>query len=261
MTLEERSGTPAEDTSPFDDKSIRRLLVFCGHHRAGSTWLTHVLFAVADRYGLTYQKCEQKELSPAADAFFQDHSLIDRAALPPYRGAHLIRDPRDIVVSGYFYHLWTEEKWAHVSKQEFGGKSYLEYLNSLSKEEGLLVEMMRFANYDLRHMVAWDYQDPNFIEIRYENLIADEIGEFRRLFRHFGFSQVAIETSLRLARVFSFERQAHRKIGQVQTGAHLRCGLTGQWRNVFGNRHRRLAKELLGTALIKLGYESSLDWT
>jgi len=63
-------------------------------------------------------------------------------------------------VSGYFYHLWTEEKWAHVSKQEFGGKSYLEYLNSLSKEEGLLVEMMRFANYDLRHMVAWDYQDP-----------------------------------------------------------------------------------------------------
>ena len=123
MTLEERSGTPIGDTSPFDDKSIRRLLVFCGHHRAGSTWLAHVLFAVADRYGLTYQKCKQKELSPAAEAFFQDHSLIDRAALPPYRGAHLIRDPRDIVVSGYFYHLWTEEKWAHVSKREFGGKS------------------------------------------------------------------------------------------------------------------------------------------
>jgi len=29
---------------------------------------------------------------------------------------------------------------------------------------------------------------------------------------------------------------------------------------VFGERHRRVAKDLLGHALIQLGYEATLDW-
>ena len=49
---------------------------------------------------------------------------------------------------------------------------------------------------------------PTSLRYATKTYIADETGEFRRLFRHFGFSRVAIETSLKLARVFSFERQA-----------------------------------------------------
>jgi Sulfotransferase domain len=246
--------------SPFVDRGTRTLLVCCSHHKAGTSWFHHVLSAVARWYGLRYEMCTQEELSPAADVFFEDHSRINRSTLSPYRGAHLIRDPRDIVVSGYFYHLWTTEEWVHTVKPEFGNRSYLEHLNSLSQEEGLLVEMKRFADDDLPDMVEWDYHDPNFIEVRYEDLIADWTSEFRRTFRHYGFTPKAIEKSLRLAQPFSFENQAGRKIGEVQAKSHLRSGRAGQWMDVFGDRHRRLGKELLGAALIRLGYEASLDW-
>ena len=33
----------------------------------------------------------------------------------------MIRDPRDVIVSGYFYHQWTDEPWANEPRPELGG--------------------------------------------------------------------------------------------------------------------------------------------
>ena len=48
----------------------------------------------------------------------------------------MIRDPRDCVVSGYFYHLWTNEAWAHQPQDLFNGLSYQQHLNRSARKMG-----------------------------------------------------------------------------------------------------------------------------
>jgi hypothetical protein len=246
--------------SPFAQNTPRNLLVHCAHHRQGSTWFGSVLRAIADEYGLRFQSCGQEALRPDTDIFLQDHSLVDVTKLPPYVGSHMIRDPRDVIVSGYFYHLWTKEKWAHAPMQEVGGRSYQEYLNSLSQEDGILYEIDDFVTHDLQHMVEWNYDNPNFVEVKYEEIIADQESVFRRIFRHYGFNTAAIKTSLGIAKRRNFESRTKRKVGEVLPKSHLRSGRPGQWREVFTAGHIARSKEVLADALIKLGYETGHDW-
>ena len=40
-----------------------------------------------------------------------DRDDVPWEQLPPYRGSHFIRDPRDLIISGYYYHLRAAEAW------------------------------------------------------------------------------------------------------------------------------------------------------
>lgn len=49
----------------------------------------------------------------------------------PYRFIHGVRDPFEVVISGYQYHLRTTERWAKVPEARWNGTSYQRYLNQL----------------------------------------------------------------------------------------------------------------------------------
>lgn len=165
-----------------------------------------------------------------------------------------------MIISGYFYHLWTEEKWANYPREEFGGKSYQKYLNSLNQEEGILAEMKRAASTDIKDMVNWNYNNPNFLEIKYEDIIKDEQKVFYNLFKHYGFRKDAIQAALKIAEQYSFKNVAKRKVGQKQQKSHLRSGKPGEWRDFFTEKHKNSFKELLGDVVVKLGYEVNNNW-
>ena len=60
----------------------------------------------------------------------------------PYRFVHAIRDPMEVVLSGYDYHLHTTERWANVRyKGRWNGTTYVRYLNALPLSEGLQAEL------------------------------------------------------------------------------------------------------------------------
>ena len=245
--------------TPFADPNDKKLIVHCCYHKVASKWLTKILRNIAKEYNLSFQNCRQKELRKNTDIFVQNHSLVNFSKLPSYKGSHIIRDPRDVIISGYFYHLWTDEKWAHISKEEFGNKSYQEYLNSLKQEEGILAEIKR-ASKEIKEMVDWNYNNSNFIEIKYEDLIYQEEIIFAKIFQHYGFNKEAIELSLKIADKHSFKNVAKRKIGEVATKSHLRSGRPSQWKELFSEQHKKYFKSLLGDAVVKLGYEANNDW-
>ncbi|CAI5961884.1 unnamed protein product, partial [Closterium sp. NIES-65] len=58
-----------------------------------------------------------------------------------YKAIMTVRDPRDVVVSGYFYHKTTQEPWVHEPRSEYGGKSYQQMLNNVSKSAGINMEV------------------------------------------------------------------------------------------------------------------------
>lgn len=246
--------------TPFTDRTSRRLILHCCHHKVGTTWFRNILSQIAREYGLAFQSCNQNELRQNTDIFLQNHSLVDLSLLPYYWGSHMIRDPRDVIISGYFYHLWTKEQWSHIPKAKYGNMSYQQYLNSLDREEGILAEMERFASYDLKHMIEWDYNNPNFLEFKYEDIINNEKQIFYEIFKHYGFSESAINVSLRIAKNFSFKNVTKRNLGETKDKSHLRSGCPGEWRELFSEQHKAHCKCLLGDALIKLGYEFDYSW-
>jgi hypothetical protein len=170
-----------------------------------------------------------------------------------FRGSHLIRDPRDLVVSGYEYHLVTGEQWALDPDPLLGGQSYQARLRDLDRRDGLLLEIERLASGVARELQAWDYSQPEFIELRYEDVLDDEPGSFEKLFRWYGLTDHAVEFGLEAVDRFSLSRGGARP-------SHVRSGVPGEWQEHLGPEHIERFKELTGDLVVRLGYESTADW-
>ena len=246
--------------TPFADHSNKKLIVHCCHHKVGTAWFIRVLRKIARYYGLNFQCCLQSELKRNTDIFMEYTSSLDTEKLPNYVGSHIIRDPRDVVISAYFYHLWTKEEWAHIPRKNLNNLSYQEYLNFLNQEEGLLAEMQGTSKEVIEEMYSWDYNNPDFFEFKYEDIIHNEEEVFYKIFKHYNFHDKAIQNSIIIAEKFNFKNQTKRQIGIIKQNSHLRSGRIGEWQELFTKEHKQQFKELFGNILIKLGYETSNNW-
>lgn len=244
--------------SPFEPHSDHPLLVHCATGKAGTVWFQEVLRSVTRRYGLRFQMLQKEpgSLKPTTDlafgspAYFRRQDLAGRS----FRGSHVIRDPRDLVVSGYHYHKVTTEEWCRrPNPKRPGGLSYQAFLLSVDEHEGLMAEIEYMARYTGASMARWNYDQPEFLEIRYEDTFADDVGTFERLFRWYGFNQRAVQIGLDAVNALSLRRG-----GAVAN--HARSGTSGEWRAQFAPEHVERFKQLTGDLVYRLGYEDRPDW-
>ena len=236
----------------------------CGHHKVGTVWFLRVLSPLADRYGLKFVEQDIGIPVAGADVVLCRHSrYFDESEFEgrPIRGTHVIRDPRDVAVSGYNYHLWTDEPWVHAPREQFEGRSYQEELKRVDAEQGLLLEIEAMAAIQLKEMLEWDYADDRFLELRYEDMVADEAAIFAEVFRHYGLNEGATEVAMKAVERASFKKVTGREVGEVGSRSHLRSGRPGEWREHFEDSHVERLKNVAPGALVKLGYEESDDWS
>jgi hypothetical protein len=105
-----------------------------------------------------------------------------KAGLPPTLGFHLIRDPRDIVVSSYFSHMNSHPtKFWNLEWPEL--VPHREALRSADHDAGLMKEM-DFSGWMIDTMATWDYHQPGMLEVRMEDLTADPVTWWARIFTH-----------------------------------------------------------------------------
>jgi Sulfotransferase domain len=236
-----------------------KLIIHCGYHKVATTFFSKILKKVAKEFGWKFQSGKQQDLKPETNIFIQSHSKVDLSLLPSYVGSHIIRDPRDMVISGYFYHLWTHEKWCHEKKEKYGNRSYQELLKSLPQEEGITREIVRMKG-AIKNMKNWDYTNPNFLEIKLEDLAKNEKSIFEQIFQQYGFSQEEMELAMSVVDELSFEKRAGRERGKEDRNSHFRKGVSGDWKNHFTPDHKELFKITYPGTLVKLGYESDENW-
>lgn len=194
---------------------------------------------------------------------------------PKYKGSHFVRDPRDLIVSGYRYHLWSKEEWcndpnwrgwAWVTEHPYFNKyimdskigspveiSYKDYLNKFNVEKGLILELIR-CQHMLSQMQQWNYSNSKIIEIKYEEIIGNEAETFERIFSHYEFHPKLIERGVEIADQLSLKNQ------KKSETAHVRKGTLKQWESEFTTLNKDLFKNMNGDLLIKLGYEKDLSW-
>ena len=232
-----------------------RLVIHATYHKAGTVWFKAIFTELAQAFGWNLHLGDQKRLPPEADLWLSWHSQINFPALRTnYRCSHMIRDPRDMIVSGYFYHLWCDEGWCHVPRHQFGGRTYQEQLLSLPKEDGLLCEI-RECQKEFKRMRDWDYDNPRVMEMKYEETILSSRQKFQELFAWYGFDNPQVAVAMDIVTKCSFEAQTKRPLGETRQHCHLRQGMPGDWRNHFGTKHVKLFRKLYPKLLGRTGYE------
>jgi hypothetical protein len=238
--------------------TLPQRVVVSTHHKTGTTWLRSVFSAVASYHNLALVIGTDAPPSGDADIVFDQHAAFDATKVSwPFRGVHVIRDPRDVIVSGCHYHQKAHEAWLHKPNPRFGGMTYQQKINSLATfDEQLLFEMRALGRHTINAMLAWDYTQPSFLEVTYEALMQDvDLRLFHEIFAFVGFPGAAIPSALAIAynnSLFSGK--------PVANAHHVRSGAARQWRQHFKRQHGERFVELFGDALIRLGYETDDGW-
>jgi lipopolysaccharide transport system ATP-binding protein len=228
------------------------------HWKAGSQWIYAVLQAVAD----------ERVIAPKVKtAHFLEDTIIPGMIYPTVYVTRqqfesvsvpenhikfvVIRDLRDSCVSRYFSlrdsHPVTS---GIVSKRR-------EELVSKDVDEGLLYVVRTIMRPTAKIQLSWLNTD--VLTIRYEDLIADEFNQFKRIIEH---CQLKIEDDQlrRIVEANSFEARTGRKRGEEEVQSHFRKGISGDWQNYFTDQIKEEFKALFGGVLIKTGYEKNRLW-
>ncbi len=236
------------------------LIVVCTHHKTGTVWMANIFRAVKRQFKLKLHSGAQSALPEDADIFLQDHSRVDFGALRSIaakkrraiRGVHVIRDPRDVVISGCFYHAKTTEKWANKPRPTLGGKTYREAIAELGTDhEKLVFEMRNTGGKTIADMLAWNYKNSDIFEAKYEDLIDDrEFKFFRPMMEFIGFQGGDLDKVLEIVKQNSL-------FGAAAGSEHVRSGESRQWQRTFTPDLKIAFVERFPDALERLGYEGT----
>jgi hypothetical protein len=244
------------------------ILGYFGHHKCGTTWIFLIVREICAASGLVLahhdnsaafgDDIEAWRVENPFDFWCYTNADYILLATLNVRGFHVVRDPRDMIVSAYFSHLHSHptDSWARL-------RIFRPWLQSLSKDDGLLREM-EFMNPVLGEMMVWDDSHSGILQIRFEDLIRESADRFCNIFNELGLLNTRIPEAVVRDAVehHAFERMSGgRAAGTADAGHHFRKGVPGDWRNHFTTRHVDYFKLLYNPLLLKLGYETSDDWS
>jgi len=177
--------------------------------------------------------------------------------LPDARLLHLIRDPRDVIISAAHYHLTAKEPWLHWRRKEFGGLSYQQAIARQPTDMArYLFEMSNSARNTIEGMRQWDFGRPNALEYKYEELMGESgLPLMEYAFRHLGFEASEIATCVSVFRqsMLSNSPDTDRK-------GHVRSGVVQQWRMTYNLTLAEAFIAQFGNVLSQLGYEPDNSW-
>ncbi len=191
----------------------KKLIIHCCHHKTGTYVMMKILRDVCHHFRLKFQYCSQKKLKNDTDIWMENHSKIDFSKINrPIIGSHMIRNPCGIIVSAYEYHKITDEPWANEKIKKLNNITYKDALNFLKEKDGIYFEMknqlfQESSKNTIMDIYNWNYNMPNFLETKYEDLMSDFNETLTRIFKHYGFTSTMITTALKIAAVHNIHNK------------------------------------------------------
>jgi hypothetical protein len=245
------------------------VLVHCSYHKCLTVFFRRTMTASLSFFGGYRHFNSDVAAFHAARSQFRvssvNNSAVDLAALGDYRVSRFVRDPRDLLVSGYFYHRRGAEAWCRdidpdpeewidkrnrpVPSALRKGESLAMALQRLDQEEGLLAEMeLRSRHFD--SMRDWPEADPHIKVWRYEDILGNESRVMGEVASHYG-----MPWPLR-ARIQRNAVRFDARHAVAEKNKHVRNPTSGQWRAVLTPRVEAAFMERWADILPRYGYHT-----
>lgn len=255
------------ETDNINNQEDVSKIIFFGHHKCASRFFRFTLmaeFAKLNNYRWTQYDVINKpfHFSTLHDLDLQNidwHLLQDdqpvivnvlnsgtpvmntiyRHATKGFRGIHVTRDPRQLLISAYFHHLeghpteteiWVWDKLIEDRK----------ILQTLNREDGVLYELDNISKDIFDNQFFCWKKDDRILEV--------ELDDFNR----------DIEKSI--ANIGSFLGLSKLPEIEVNDNSKRANSASCKWQEVFTPKIKDIFKERYGKYLIDMGYETGFNW-
>jgi hypothetical protein len=256
-------------------------IIVAGYPKSGCTWVTRLVAELVGCPVAGFWNSKQKEIAIEGQhrvsdfrCFKSHHQLselgvdLNRADI---RVIYVLRDPRDIAVSGA--HHFDFDRYPRLTRLfsllPKGRKLYRHTLHRWLAPESYRMEKMTDA---LLHgsvevhnwcRVSWSahrrpYEASGVPVIRYEDLLAAPREQCAKILRHLGIerSDEEIDAAIR-SQSFANKKAQFLKTGETGRAKFLRVGASGQWRQKLPAKAQELFAQNLGDELRECGYAVS----
>ncbi len=250
----------------------KKVIAVGTHHKTGTHWLRHIfrIFCeksgkqfvffpkVAREAGLTDENAKIIFFTGLCaigyDVFFEEHCIGFKTAAEKlgedrFKCFHIVRDPRDIMISGANYHLNAKEEWLLQPDEAFAGKTYQEKINEyISLDDRVLFEAEHCGLATVKE-IAQTLMVPNIQTFRYEDLMND-LGLFDGIFEFCEFEQDNLETFRKVVEQQSITGGLDKsKVKAINDGSNQ------QWKRKLKDSTIQVLNEKFGNLIKVLGYE------
>jgi hypothetical protein len=255
-------------------------IVFFGHHKCASSWMSNIFYEIQSVTGwsIHYGIDPSKKINVIGEATAECVKNYS-----DFRGVHLVRDPRDVVISGYYSHLNTHPTGKRPDILAFRNK-----IKDRPTDQGIKMEM-DFSSERLHEMEKWDYSNPNILELKFEQFTQKP--NWTELFNFLGLKgaenhieyvvkrtlnklsnrglspfrfnnlKVPMDVLDKIPERMSFDKlTGGRKPGESDLKSHYRKGTPGDWHKHFSSNHKDYFKLKFPALLETLGYENDNNW-
>jgi hypothetical protein len=236
------------------------LIVHGTHHRAGTLWFEQIFRDIASEYLLKFQRCRQAELEKDTIFFLEEHSRINLKKLDNVIASHMIRDPRDMCISGYFYHKKCKESWV-LSNDSFDwlihrcglnrnnfprNINYQSALNSMDVDDGIAFELLMVTKFMIIQMINFNKTNSSVKTIKYEDFRLNPQDNFHNLFKYYNFSDEEIDICLQIADKYNIDR-----LISTDDPAHVSGGRIREFKKFFTDKHFAVFQDITKTLDVK----------
>ena len=241
-------------------------LVVATHHKTGTVWMDGVFKAIAAELGARFvdYTAEMDRLNERLqvpfilfnhESDFRAHpELLDRDDV---RILHVIRDPRDVLISAMHYHKRAGEPWLHRPAPRYRGDTYQRaLLNRRTEFDRYVFEMENSTGCTLHDMRQWQYNRANCFEARYEDLRKDrDLTYWRGIAAFLGFD----ESEQAIAARCFWQNSLFGGLSRFGN-RHIRSGAVAQWQREFTVRLGYAFLHHFPGLLQTLSYERDPRW-
>lgn len=262
-------------------------IIVSGFPKSGNTWATRLVAELVGCPVVGFWQSKHFEIacegSDRESEFrcFKSHASPDRlvkdTSASLAKRIFVVRDPRDVAISGTDYFLIFRGKFMLRGKIQKAllrrfGKRRLGALQQANVIDPLLTskpyrldQMIRAVLHGARHIsgplaLPWaEHARPlltnDHFFVRYEDLLAQPEVECQRILKHLGL-QRSPEQIREAIRNQSFEtrRKEFAEIGDLKKAAFMRVGRSEQWPEQLSHSQIRLFAESIPDELTSLGY-------